>query len=65
MHATTPTNVTAFVGTTLKLGCETDTRSPIRWDFDSPQSKHPLVLFNGLSVHGIVSARMAVKSSLE
>ena len=57
MHATTETNHTVSAGTTIKLGCETDTESKIRWYFNSPER---VLLYSGYQVNSSVAWRVSV-----
>jgi len=47
ISATTATNMTVLAGTSIKLACETETGSSIRWHFNSPQLPFPFVLYTG------------------
>ena len=50
IQPTTPTNVTVSAGMTITFGCETDSGSRIRWNFDRSNSSFPFTLYNGYSV---------------
>jgi len=60
IYATTSTNLTALVGSTIKLGCETNTESKIRWYFNSPRLQRPAVYYNGFKVGSTVAWRVSV-----
>jgi len=46
-----------FVGTSVKFGCETDTRSTIRWNYFDPRYQRLQVLYSG----SVVAADVALK----
>jgi len=63
IRATTSTNMTVSAGTTIKLGCETDTGSRIRWNFNSPRLLHAFALYNGFEVHRNAPTRISVNAT--
>jgi len=63
IRATTETNVTTSVGSAIKLGCETDTGSKIRWNFNIPRRQLPVVLYSGSGVNSAVAWRVSVEKT--
>jgi len=59
---TTTTNFTETAGSTVILGCETDTDSSIRWNYRSLHSRRPLVVYNGSTIHGTFAWRIKARS---
>lgn len=51
-------------GTTIKLGCETDTESKIRWYFKSPQRQLPILLYSGYSFNSDMAWKAYVVHTL-
>ena len=63
IHRTTPKNLTVVAGSTVKFGCETDTASEIRWNFDTPRLEIAQVLYTGFNVVDRFAWRVSVNIS--
>jgi len=63
IRPTTSTNLTVQAGASISFGCRTDSESKIRWIFNSPRLREPLVLYSGYGVVTVVSWRVSVHAT--
>ena len=63
VYATTPRNLTVAAGTSVKFGCETDSESKIRWNFNSPHDQFPKILYSGQNVVSTVAWQVSVNKT--
>jgi len=57
IHPTAPVNATVSAGTTVKLSCETDTDSTIRWDLNGH------ILYSNFTVRSSFAWKMEVNDT--